>query len=459
MRDAADAAKQELAKVTHRHLARPGPLRRARRPRRGRRGRRRPATTSTRRCATSAGPASTGTTPTRARVRALQEELVGIGQDFDRNIRSDTRTVALAPDRARRPARRLRAGPPGRRRRAGPDHHRLPGLRPVPDLRDRRRRPRAAVARCSGSAVIRPTSTCCGRMLGAPARARHPARLPELGRVRDRGQDDRHARRTSPTSSPGIADAAADRARARLRRAAGPQAGRRPGRRPRSTRGTRPTSTTGSRPSSSPSTPRRCGPTSSTARVKAGLMGLVERLFGVRFAARTDVPVWHPEVECYDVLSSADGALLGRIFLDMHPRAGQVQPRRDVRHDQRQGRAYGWPSARWSATCPGPGAEPALLQHSDVEHVLPRVRSPDPPRLRRRHPVGRHQRHRHRVGLRRGAVAAARGVDPGRRRRWPPSPCTTRPASRCRPSWWRSCGRPTSSARACSCGSRCSTPR
>src|SRR6185369_2140594 len=55
-------------------------------------------------------------------------------------------------------------------------------------------------------------------------------------------------------------------------------------------------------------------------RVKAGLMALVERLFAVRFARRDDVPVWHPEVECHDVLG-ADGALLGRIFLDMHPRA------------------------------------------------------------------------------------------------------------------------------------------
>ena len=33
----------------------------------------------------------------RARVRELQEELVSIGQDFDRNIRSDTRTEAFDP--------------------------------------------------------------------------------------------------------------------------------------------------------------------------------------------------------------------------------------------------------------------------------------------------------------------------------------------------------------------------
>jgi thimet oligopeptidase len=54
-------------------------------------------------------------------------------------------------------------------------------------------------------------------------------------------------------------------------------------------------------------------------RVRAGLMGLVERLFGVRFVARGDVDVWHPEVECFDVMAGEQ--LLGRIFLDMHPRA------------------------------------------------------------------------------------------------------------------------------------------
>ncbi len=54
-------------------------------------------------------------------------------------------------------------------------------------------------------------------------------------------------------------------------------------------------------------------------RVKQGLMTVTEQLFGVRFAARPDIPVWHESVDVYDVF---DGdALLGRIFLDMHPRA------------------------------------------------------------------------------------------------------------------------------------------
>ena len=150
--------------------------------------------------------------------------------------------------------------------------------------------------------------------------------------------------------------------------------------------------------------------------------------------------------------------LLGRIFLDMHPRADKYN--HAAMFAMTVGKA-GVRSARMRAGLQLPaargraGADAALRRHD----VLPRVRPPDPPRLRRPPPLGRHLRHRHRVGLRRGAVAAARGVDRRRRTRSPRSPSTTRPASRCRPRWWRSSAPPTSSARACSCVSRCSTPR
>jgi thimet oligopeptidase len=55
------------------------------------------------------------------------------------------------------------------------------------------------------------------------------------------------------------------------------------------------------------------------SRVKAGLMDVAAQLFGITFAPRPDVPVWHDEVDVYDVLQ--DGEPLGQIFLDMHPRA------------------------------------------------------------------------------------------------------------------------------------------
>src|SRR5690606_18395951 len=36
-------------------------------------------------------------------------------------------------------------------------------------------------------------------------------------------------------------------------------------------------------------------------RVKDGLMGMCARLFGVSFHRLADVPVWHPEVEAYEI--------------------------------------------------------------------------------------------------------------------------------------------------------------
>jgi thimet oligopeptidase len=53
-------------------------------------------------------------------------------------------------------------------------------------------------------------------------------------------------------------------------------------------------------------------------RVRDGLMAVLAQLFGVEFRPRPDQPVWHPDVEAYDVVEG--DTLLGRILLDMHPR-------------------------------------------------------------------------------------------------------------------------------------------
>ncbi|MCP3102722.1 Zn-dependent oligopeptidase [Myxococcus sp. K15C18031901] len=53
-------------------------------------------------------------------------------------------------------------------------------------------------------------------------------------------------------------------------------------------------------------------------RVKAGVMDITARIWGITYRRAEDAKVWHPDVEAYDVL---DGdTLLGRIYLDMHPR-------------------------------------------------------------------------------------------------------------------------------------------
>ncbi|MCY1082500.1 Zn-dependent oligopeptidase [Archangium sp. miwbw1] len=53
-------------------------------------------------------------------------------------------------------------------------------------------------------------------------------------------------------------------------------------------------------------------------RVKKGVMDITSRMWGITYVPVKDAAVWHPEVEAYDV--TENGTLLGRIFLDMHPR-------------------------------------------------------------------------------------------------------------------------------------------
>jgi len=53
------------------------------------------------------------------------------------------------------------------------------------------------------------------------------------------------------------------------------------------------------------------------AKVKQGLLDVTGRLFGLEYVP-VDAPTWHSEVSSYDV--TLDGAHLGRIHLDLHPR-------------------------------------------------------------------------------------------------------------------------------------------
>ncbi|ORX40164.1 thimet oligopeptidase [Kockovaella imperatae] len=53
-------------------------------------------------------------------------------------------------------------------------------------------------------------------------------------------------------------------------------------------------------------------------RVRDGVLASMEKLFNVKFEKRTDVPVWHEDVVAYELL--AQGRVLGRFYLDLHPR-------------------------------------------------------------------------------------------------------------------------------------------
>ncbi|MEM7518045.1 MAG: M3 family metallopeptidase, partial [Planctomycetota bacterium] len=59
------------------------------------------------------------------------------------------------------------------------------------------------------------------------------------------------------------------------------------------------------------------------ARVRDGLMKMSEELFGVEFRPAPQVEVWHEDVQAFEVFEG--GKLTARFFLDMHPREAKYK--------------------------------------------------------------------------------------------------------------------------------------
>lgn len=60
-------------------------------------------------------------------------------------------------------------------------------------------------------------------------------------------------------------------------------------------------------------------------RVRDGVLAVTGHLFGLVYTPRPDAPTWHESVTVYDVTRSHDGAAVGRIYLDLHPREGKFK--------------------------------------------------------------------------------------------------------------------------------------
>jgi peptidyl-dipeptidase Dcp len=56
--------------------------------------------------------------------------------------------------------------------------------------------------------------------------------------------------------------------------------------------------------------------------VRDGIFDLSNKLYGITFSERTDLPVYHEEVVCYEV-KEKDGTHLGILYMDYHPRASK----------------------------------------------------------------------------------------------------------------------------------------
>lgn len=98
--------------------------------------------------------------------------------------------------------------------------------------------------------------------------------------------------------------------------------------------------------------------------VKRGMLDITSRIFGVTYKRIDDAVVWHPSVEAYEL---HDGQrLVGRFFLDLHPRPGKYN--HAAQFTIRQGCAgIQVPEAALVCNLPGgkPG-DPGLMEHSDV---------------------------------------------------------------------------------------------
>jgi thimet oligopeptidase len=101
-------------------------------------------------------------------------------------------------------------------------------------------------------------------------------------------------------------------------------------------------------------------------RVLAGVLDVTSRIFDITYRPVTNVPVWHPSVRVFDMFD--DGRLVGRLYLDLHPRPNKRGNNANVvtvRHGQR-GRSV--PEAVLAASLSGgqPG-DPGLMTHDEVQ--------------------------------------------------------------------------------------------
>jgi thimet oligopeptidase len=100
-------------------------------------------------------------------------------------------------------------------------------------------------------------------------------------------------------------------------------------------------------------------------RVKQGVLDVTSKLFGVTYKQVANAPVWDPSVECWEMFE--DGKLVGRFYLDMHPRKNKYNhaAQFDVRTGV-EGRQI--PEAALICNLPGGDAkDPGLCELEDVD--------------------------------------------------------------------------------------------
>ena len=100
------------------------------------------------------------------------------------------------------------------------------------------------------------------------------------------------------------------------------------------------------------------------SKVRDGLFEISRELFGVRYERVTGVPVWHESVEVFDVYNGP--RRLGRFYLDLHPRKDKyTHAAASILVRGTSGNAL--PQAALMCNFPDPREGPALMEYLEVE--------------------------------------------------------------------------------------------
>ena len=105
-----------------------------------------------------------------------------------------------------------------------------------------------------------------------------------------------------------------------------------------------------------------------------GLFDVCQRLLGVRFEAVPEAPVWHEGVQAFDIYESAGGEAFGRFYMDLFPRPNTFG--HAAAFTLRGGRrlpdgSYQKPVSAIVANFTKPTADtPSLLRHSEVDTLF-----------------------------------------------------------------------------------------
>ena len=303
---------------------------------------------------------------TRARVRALRDELVLIGQEFDRNLLNDVRTieVASAAELEGLPADYIAAHPPG------PDG-RIRLTTDYPDV--------FPVLTYARSDELR------RRVRGEFDNRAYPRNMAVLDRMIARRAELAGLLGFSSWADYAVADkmvGTAANASAFIDRvvdASGEAAEREYRMLLRRKRQDDPSATVVNRWETSylrelvrrseyDFDSQQVRPYLPYEQVKQGVLDLAARLFGVAFRRMKDPPVWHSSVEGWEMLDG--GRLAGRFYLDMHPRPGKYG--HAVHFRVRTGTTDGaLPESALVCNFPGgtPG-EAALMDHGELQTFL-----------------------------------------------------------------------------------------